>query len=317
MAMITIDDVRAAAARITGRVLHTPLLECRWADPGRPLWVKPESLQSTGAFKLRGATNAVEQLDAAQRARGVVAHSSGNHAQALAEASRLAGIEATIVMPDAASAVKVAATKALGATVVQVPADERDTAVADLVRERGLVPVPPYDHAAVIAGQGTVGLEIAADLPDVDVVLVPVGGGGLVSGVAVAIKSMCPQAAVIGVEPELAGDLAAGFASGERVSWPTERTYRTIADGLRVSPVGELPWEHIRALVDDVVTVSEDAIREAMRRLAYGSRLVAEPSGAVATAAYLEQADRLPAGRTVAVISGGNVDPAVLAEVLA
>jgi threo-3-hydroxy-L-aspartate ammonia-lyase len=176
--------------------------------------------------------------------------------------------------------------------------------------------VPPYDDPAVIAGQGTVGLEIAADLPEVDTVLVPVSGGGLVSGVAVAIKARCPRARVVAVEPELAGDLAAGFAAGRRVTWPVADTFRTIADGLRVSPVGELPWELIREHVDDVLTVSEDAIRDAMRRLAFDAHLVAEPSGAVAVAAYLEGTGAVGAGRTVAVVSGGNVDPDLLLEIL-
>ena len=267
-------------------------------------------------FKLRGASNAIAVLGPGGRRRGVVTHSSGNHAQALAWAARAAGVSATIVMPEGAPAVKVEATEALGAEVVLVPPGHRSSTAQRLAADTGVVLVPPYDDAAVIAGQGTVGLEIAADLPEVDTVLVPVSGGGLVSGVALAVKALCPGARVVGVEPELAGDLAAGFATGQRQAWPVEQTYRTIADGLRVSPVGGLPWEHILAYVDDVVTVSEEAILAAMRRLALGSRLVAEPSGAAAVAAYLEVPERLPRGRTVAVLSGGNVDPALLASVL-
>jgi threonine dehydratase len=176
--------------------------------------------------------------------------------------------------------------------------------------------VPPYDDAGVIAGQGTVGLEIAEDLPDVATVLVPVSGGGLVSGVAAAVKARRPDARVVGVEPELAADLAEGFAAGRRTRWAPERTARTIADGLRVPCVGELPWRHIERLVDDVVTVTEDALLEAMGRLATGSRLVAEPSGAAATAAYLTRTDTLHDGPVVAVVSGGNVQPDLLARVL-
>lgn len=317
MTLLTIDDIHAAAARIDALVTRTPLLPCGWAADGHPLWVKAESLQPVGVFKQRGASNAIAVLTADQRGRGVVTHSSGNHAQALAWAARAAGVKATVVMPDSAPAVKVDATRALGAEVVIVAPAQRQATAQRLVEETGAVLVPPYDDAGVIAGQGTLGLEIAEDLPEVETVLVPVSGGGLISGVAVAVKALCPQARVIGVEPELAGDLAAGFATGERQAWPVEDTYRTIADGLRVSPVGDLPWEHIRAYVDDVVTVSEQAILAAMRRLALGSRLVAEPSGATAVAAYLEVPHRLPRGRTVAVLSGGNVEPALLASVLA
>ncbi len=209
------------------------------------------------------------------------------------------------------------ATRALGADVVLVAAAERESAARAVVESRGAVLVPPYDHPDVIAGQGTVGLEIVADLPDVDTVLVPVSGGGLVAGVATAVKVLRPQARVVAVEPELAGDLAESMARGRRVRWSEEQTHRTIADGLRVPSVGALPWEHIRAYVDEAVTVTEDAIRTAMRRLALGSRLVAEPSGAVATAAYLSSVGTRDLGRTVAVVSGGNVAAALLREVLA
>jgi threonine dehydratase len=314
--LVTLPDVQAAAARIAGAVVRTPLLPAPWGDPRVPLYLKPESLQPTGAFKLRGATNAVAQLDGESRRHGVVTHSSGNHAQALAWAATAAGVPSVVVMPDDASVVKIESTRAFGGEVVLVPVAERETAAEAIRRERGATLVPPFDDPAVIAGQGTVGLEIADDLPDVATVLVPVSGGGLVSGIAAAVKARCPRARVVAVEPELAGDLAEGFAAGRRTRWSTERTNRTIADGLRVPSVGELPWEHITRLVDDVVTVTEDAIRQAMRRLATGSRLVAEPSGAVATAAYLTGSDLLPDGPVVAVVSGGNVLPDLLAEVL-
>ena len=316
--LVSIDDVRAAADRIAGRVVRTPLLPFAAAEPGRPLWLKPESLQPVGAFKLRGACNAVlERLEAA-RARGVVTHSSGNHARAVAWVARELGVRAVIVIPDAAPAVKVDAVRALGAEVVIVSAAERETRALDLAAAHGYVMIPPYDDAAVVAGQGTVGLEIAADLPGAGVVLVPVSGGGLIGGIATAVKALSPGTAVIGVEPELAADTAESFRTGRRVEWTTEQTYRTIADGLRVTAVGEIPWRQIQRYVDDIITVTEDEIREAVRRLAADARLVAEPSGAVPFAAYLHHADRLgAAGDTVAVISGGNLAMDTLAHLIA
>jgi len=315
--LVTIDDVRAAADRIAGRVVRTPLLPFAAAEPGRPLWLKPESLQPIGAFKLRGAFNAIlERLDEA-RLHGVVTHSSGNHARAVAWVARELGVRAVIVIPDVAPAVKVDAVRALGAEVVLVTAAERETRAVDLAAAHGYVMIPPYDDAAVLAGQGTVGLEIAADLPDVDLVLVPVSGGGLIGGVATAVKALSPGTAVIGVEPELAGDAAESFRTGARVTWTTEQTYRTIADGLRTTSVGEIPWRQIQKYVDDIITVTEDEIREAVGRLAADARLVAEPSGAVPFAAYLHYADRLGArGNTVAVISGGNLAMDTLAELI-
>ncbi|HET9079059.1 MAG TPA: threonine/serine dehydratase [Trebonia sp.] len=315
--LVTLDDVRAAAGRIAGRVVRTPLLPFAAAEPGRPLWLKPESLQPTGAFKLRGAFNAIlERLDAA-RARGVVTHSSGNHARAVAWVARELGLRAVIVMPDATPAVKVDAVRALGAEIVIVTPDERDTRAFELAGEHGYVMIPPYDDAAVVAGQGTVGLEIVTDLPGVDLVLVPVSGGGLLSGIATAVKTLSPGTAVIGVEPELAGDAAESFRTGQRVSWTPEQTYRTIADGLRTTSVGEIPWRQIRKYVDDIVTVTEDEIRDGVRRLAAGARLVAEPSGAASFAAYQHHAGRLGAGgNTVAVISGGNLALDTLAQLI-
>jgi len=318
VSLIGIDEIRAAATRVAGKVVRTPLLPALWADPARPLLLKPESLQPTGAFKLRGATNKIATLVAAGHTGGVVAHSSGNHAQAVAAAAAAAGLSAVIVMPEGAAAVKVAATQALGAEVVLVPPAERESRALELAAEKGLAMVPPYDDAAVIAGQGTVGLEIVADAPAVDLVLVPISGGGLISGIATAVASLRPEAAIIGVEPELAADAAESLRRGELVSWAPEQTYRTSADGLRVTSLGALPWAHVQKLVADIVTVSEEEIRAAVRQLAVGSRLVAEPSGAVAAAAYLFHADRLPhAAVTVAVVSGGNLDPAQLAAILA
>jgi threonine dehydratase len=316
--LVTIEDVRAAAERIAGRVVRTPLIPFAAAEPGRPLWFKPESLQPTGAFKLRGAFNAIlQRLDDA-RSRGVVTHSSGNHARAVAWVARELGLRATIVIPDAAPTVKIDAVRRLGAEVVIVAPEDRDTRAFELAAEHGYVMIPPYDDAAIVAGQGTIGLEIAADLTGLDRVLVPISGGGLIGGIATAVKALSPGTRVIGVEPELAADAAESFRTGQRVSWTPEQTYRTIADGLRTTSVGEIPWRQIQKYVDDVITVSEDEICDGVRRLATDARLVAEPSGAVTYAAYLHHSATVGmAGKTVAVVSGGNVAPETLAHIIA
>lgn len=312
---MTIDDIRTAAERIRDAVVRTPLLPCPWADPERPLWLKPESLQPIGAFKLRGAHNALAALDDKTRARGVVTYSSGNHAQAVAYAAREFGVPAHIVMPDVTPQVKVDNTRAYGAEVVLVPIGERESAAYELVEKLGAVLVPPFDHPDIIAGQGTIGLEIGTDLPDVELVLMPVSGGGLASGIGTAVKALCPNAAVFGVEPELAADAAESLRAGSLVDWPIERRARTIADGLRSQP-SELTFAHLRSVLDGIVAVGEDEIRAAMAVLATKGRLVAEPSGAVPLAAYLNRADELPRGRTVVVVSGGNVERTLLADVL-
>lgn len=315
--LVTLDELLEAQKRVTGAVVRTPLLPCPHGDADRPLWLKPESLQPIGAFKLRGAHNLIASLTDRERARGVVAHSSGNHAQAVAYTARRFGIKAVIVMPDTAPAVKVDATRELGAEIVMVTPDRRDTAAFELADEHGYTMVPPYDDRRIIAGQGTVGLEIAEDLPDASTVLVPVSGGGLISGIATAVKSLRPGTKVIGVEPELAADAAESLRTGIRTAWTPEQTYRTIADGLRTTSLGALPFAHVREYVDDIITVSEDQIRAAVRFLARSARLVAEPSGAVATAGYLFRRDALPPGHDhVAVVSGGNVDPALYAELV-
>ncbi|WP_405017915.1 threonine/serine dehydratase [Kitasatospora sp. NBC_00070] len=318
MTLIGLEELRAAQQRIAGVAVRTPLMPCPWAAQGdRALWLKPESLQPTGAFKIRGAYNRLAALTGAERARGVVAQSSGNHAQAVAYAAQLLGIKAVIVMPDVSPAVKVDNTRAFGAEVILVGPGERDTLPAELAERHGYVWVPPYDDPYIIAGQGTVGLEIAEDAPDeLDTVLVPVSGGGLISGTAAALKLACPGVRVIGVEPELAADARASFLAGERVSWPTEQTYRTIADGLRTPSVGVLPFDHIQAYVDDIVTVSEQEIRDTVAVLARRGRLVAEPSGAVAPAAYFHRAAELEGRVFGAVVSGGNIEPSLLAELL-
>jgi threonine dehydratase len=316
--LVTVEDVRAAAERIAGHVVRTPLVPFAAAEPGRPLWFKPESLQPVGAFKLRGAFNAILQRIDDARSRGVVTHSSGNHARAVAWVARELGLRATIVIPDAAPAVKVDAVRRLGAEVVIVAPEDRDTRAFELAAEHGYVMIPPYDDAAVVAGQGTIGLEIAADLASLDGVLVPVSGGGLIGGIATAVKALSPGTRVIGVEPELAADAAESFRTGQRVSWTPEQTYRTIADGLRTTSVGEIPWRQIQKYVDDVITVSEDEIRDGVRRLAADARLVAEPSGAVPFAAYLHHASELGVdGNVVAVVSGGNLAMDTLARIIA
>ena len=318
--MIGLGDIGEARRRLRGVALRTPLVPCPHGRPSRALYFKPESLQPTGAFKLRGAYNKIFSLSPEERRRGVIAHSSGNHAQAVAYAARALGTRAVIVMPRNAPRVKLEATAVLGAEVVPVGADsgERVRRAGELAAEHGYVPVPPYDDEILIAGQGTIGPEILEDLPEVETVLVPVSGGGLISGIAAAIKLSRPDVRVIGVEPELAADARASMNSGRLVEFPAEQVGRTVADGLRVRRLGETPFEHVCAFVDDIVAVAEEEIIEAMRRLALRVRLVAEPSGAVTFAAYLFHRDELSASRrTVAVISGGNVEPRLLAEVLA
>jgi len=315
MQLVTIEDIRAAAQRMVGTVVRTPLLPCIWADEDRPLWLKPENLQAIGAFKVRGAHNALAQLTPDARARGVVAYSSGNHAQAVAYAARAAGVPATIVIDESAPALKIAATRALGADVRVVPLDQRESYAKELAVELGASLIPPFDHPDVIAGQGTAGLEIAEDLPTVAAVLVPVSGGGLASGIGVAVKALCPGTAVFGVEPELAADALDSLRAGELVRWPAGDRVRTKADGLRAEP-SELTFAHLRTVLDGILTVSEAEILSTVGLLARRARLVAEPSGAVTTAAYLHRAAELPTGPTVAVVSGGNIDPALFDEIL-
>jgi threo-3-hydroxy-L-aspartate ammonia-lyase len=334
--LVTLDEVRAAAARVKGVTVRTPLIPFPAATGGadaaaaepqeKPrLLVKPESLQPTGAFKLRGAYNAISALPASAKANGVVAHSSGNHGFAVAYAAALLGVKAAIVVPDDAAKVKTDAIRRTGAELIRV----RPTLAArvegsrHIATTRGYAEIAPFDDRAVIAGQGTIGLEIAEDCAGQppQAVLVPVGGGGLVAGVAVAIKALSPETRVIGVEPELAADARESLRSGIRVAWPASDTARTRADALRVEQVGELTFPHIRQFVSDIVTVTEEEILKAIRLLALRARLIAEPGGAVAVAAALfrDAADlSMPAdGPVVAVLSGGNIDPSLLAEVLA
>jgi threonine dehydratase len=315
-ALVTAAEIGAAARRLDGVIVKTPLVP--FPDTSPRLLVKAESLQPTGSFKLRGAYSAISALPAAQRERGVVAHSSGNHALSVAYAAETLGVPAVVVVPYNAPEVKVAAAARHGARIVTVEPtlEARIAAAQELIGQHGYTLIPPFDHRDVIAGQGTIGLEITAECPDVDLVLVPVSGGGLISGIAAAVRAARPGAKVIGVEPELAADARDSMRRGERIAWPPEATRRTIADALRVEQIGALPLRHILGLVHDIVTVTEDEIREAVRQTATRARLVAEPGGAVAVAAWLFRRD-LPAARSpVAVLSGGNIDPALLAEIL-
>lgn len=315
--LVTAEEIRAAADRLDGVIVPTPLVPFPGAQP--PLLLKPESLQPTGAFKLRGAYAAISALPEEVRKRGVVAHSSGNHAQAVAYAAALHQIEAVLVVPRNAPEVKTAPIRRLGARIVSCEPSlaARLAATEDLIARHGYALIPPFEHRDVIAGQGTIGLEIAASRPGTDLVVVPVGGGGLISGIATAIKSALPAAKVIGVEPELAADARDSLRAGHRVAWPTADTQRTIADALRAEQIGELTLAHILSYVDDIITVTEDEMREAVRLLATRARLVAEPAGAAAAAACLLRAGDLPAARSpVAVLSGGNIDPGLLAGIL-
>lgn len=313
--LVTVEEIRAAAERIRGVALHTPLL--RWDDR---TWLKPESLQPVGAFKMRGAYNAVASLSDAERARGVVTYSSGNHAQAVARAARLLGAHATIVMPEDAPAIKVEGVRRDDAEIVFAgrSGEERHRIALELVERDGRVMIEPYDDRRIIAGQGTCGLEIGEDLPEVTSVLIPVSGGGLSAGIATAVRALAPNARVIGVEPELAADARESLAKGEIVRWDGSLTTRTMADGLRVEKLGWLPFLHLRRFMDEIVTVSEEQMAEAMRQLAARARLVVEPSGAAGMAAHLSGAAPQPPGdnHRVIVISGGNVDPLKFAEIL-
>ncbi len=318
--LVGLETIREAAARLEGVAMRTPLVP--FPHEGRRVLLKAESLQPIGAFKIRGAYNAIALLPDGERARGVITYSSGNHAQGVARAARALGVKATIVMPEAAPLVKRRRVEADGAEVILVgPASEERKRIAeDLARERGLAIVPPYNDDNVIAGQGTVGLEIVEDCPDAAAVLVPIGGGGLASGVAAAVKALRPGCRVYGVEPALAADARESLAAGRIVSWPAEQVARTIADGARAQAIGDRTFAHLRALLDGVVTVSEAEIVRGLRLAAAESRLVVEPTGALAVAAAASRWDDLGLGQldgpVVAVVSGGNVEMEAYRELL-
>jgi threo-3-hydroxy-L-aspartate ammonia-lyase len=400
--MITLADLLSAQSRLQGITVRTPLIELprnMWGQPpsgacperanatervqpgeDRQLFLKPENQQPIGAFKLRGAYNKIASLSEKDRARGVISYSSGNHAQGVAYAARALGVKAVIVMPNNAPQIKREATANLGAEIVLVGpgSDERKAKAEELAAHHGYAIVPPYNDEKIIAGQGTIGLEILEDLTDLVsskpapiksnsvipsgsracseqpnrregvewepvfkrchsepapsageepasvfpspaepevTILSPVGGGGLISGVAAAVKLTNPKIKVIGVEPELAADAQASLRAGKIVQFPAEQVSRTLADGLRTQSVGPINFEHIRAYVDDIITVTEDEIRAAMKLLAANPQTIAEPSGAVATAGFLFHRHQLPATQlNVAIISGGNIEPQMLAE---
>lgn len=317
-------DVEAAAQRLRGRVRRTPLLEFE-LESGRRLFVKPESFQPVGSFKLRGAMNFLALLDPEARALGVVTHSSGNHAQGVAAAAKAFGVHATIVIPEGAPEIKVANTRALGAEVVICEATQvgREGTVAEIAARTGATIVHPYDHPHIISGQGTVGLEILEDLPDVENVIVPVGGGGLSAGVCAALAARGSRAQVIGVEPTFAADGKESLAADEPVTWTAEQVNRTMADGVRTQRIGDLNHAILKQRLAGIVTVSEEAIADAVRWYARSARLLVEPTGALSLAALHRLADeshvdgiRLGEGDTVVVVSGGNVDPARLCDIL-
>ena len=298
-----------------------------WAEISESMpdiYLKDESAQPIGSFKLRGAYNKIRSLSPEELKRGVITYSSGNHAQGVAYAARALGAKAVIVMPENAPRVKREATAALGAEIVTVgPAStERKLKAEELVAEHGYVMVPPYDDEAIIAGQATCGVEILEQLPNVELVLSPVSGGGLLSGVATGIKLAAEASGreapkVWGCEPELAADAAESFRTKTLVEWPATKTTRTIADGLRTQSLGERNFEHILRFVDGIVTVTEDEIREALRIFLRATTIAAEPSGAVTLAATLFHREQLPAARrVVAIVSGGNLDPNLRAELM-
>jgi len=314
--LITLADLRDAARTIAGVVVRTPLLPADELTDrvGAPVWLKPETLQRGGAFKLRGAYNFLAKMSAEARSRGVIAPSSGNHAQAVALAAKLFGVRATVVMPTTVTAAKRGGAERLGARVElagTTTADRMDRAMEIVAAEGGTL-VPPYDDPIIIAGQGTAGLEIAQDLPDVGTVLVPVGGGGLSAGVAAAIKLSVPNARVIGVEPAGAPKLTRARAAGKPVR--LEAT-GGLADGLLAVEVGAVPFAHHQAYIDDVVTVPDEALAAAMRFLLDRMKLVVEPSGAITVAALMTSAAKTR-GAVVAVLSGGNVEYSGLRAIL-
>lgn len=319
--LVGIDRIRAAARTLAGVTVRTPLV--RFGRPEELRYLKAESLQPIGAFKLRGAYVAIAALDPEARARGVITYSSGNHAQGVARAARLLGAPAVVVMPGDAPRIKTERVRADSAEIVVVgpSSDERRRVAEAIAAERGLSIIPPFDDDRIIAGQGTCGLEIAEDLPDLAAVLVPIGGGGLASGVAAAVRALCPAARIVGVEPELAADARDSLREGRIVEWPAELVGRTMADGTRTQAVGRRTFAHLAALLDDIVTVSEGEIAAAVRLAAEESRLVVEPSGALPIAALrfrpAEAGIDGVLGPVVAVVSGGNVDPERYRELLA
>ncbi len=318
LAAPTFKEVLSAARRLVGIAHRTPVVTSRTLDArtGATAFLKCENLQRMGAFKFRGAYNRIAQISPEARAAGVVAFSSGNHAQGVALAARLLGIPATIVMPADAPAAKVAATREYGAEVIFYDRNtmDRGSLAADLAAERGATLVPPFDDPAIVAGQGTVALELLEDVPDLDVLLVCTGGGGLLAGCAIAATALRPGIAIYGVEPEAGDDFAQSFARGERVEIPVPET---IADGQRTTAPGALTFPIVRRLCAGILTVSDDELRDAMRFAFERLKLVVEPSGGSALAALLAGRLDVAGARVGVILSGGNVDAAHYAEILA
>ncbi|MCA9838273.1 MAG: threonine/serine dehydratase [Trueperaceae bacterium] len=316
----TFADLQIAQARIAEKAYRTPLIRLGLESE---VYAKAENFQRTNSFKFRGAYNFLASMEPEARQRGVTAPSSGNHAQGLACAAHLFGVPAAIAIPEAAPAIKVERTKAWGAEVVRCgsSSQERQAAAQYFVDERGYTLVPPFDHPWIIAGQGTTGLEIAEDLPNLANILVCTGGGGLLSGITLAISELCPKAQIIGVEPELAADATESFYKKQRLSWSAQDTARTLADGVRTQELGHYTFEIIKKRVHGFVTVSEEAILEATRWYVNEAKVVVEPTGALTLAAFHKmqrgEADiKLKPGKTVLLISGGNIDPELLKSLI-
>lgn len=315
--MVDFADIQAAAQRLDGIAHRTPVITSRTLNEavGAEVFLKCENLQRMGAFKFRGAYNAMSQLSPAERQRGVISYSSGNHAQAIALCGQLLGVRTIIVMPDNAPRTKRAATEGYGAQVVAYnPAEsDRKQLAEDLAAQHGYTIIPPYDHPHVIAGQGTAALELHQQIAGLGTILACVGGGGLLSGTAIASKGFAPDCRVIGVEPEVADDAARSFRTRQLV---TIHNPPTIADGTRTPSLGQITFPLVLQYVDDFVTVSEQAIREAVRFAFFRLKLVIEPSGALGLAALLSGALR-PTGRVGLIISGGNIDAPTMSLILA
>lgn len=314
---ITFEDIRSAARVLAGVVNRTPVMTSRTVNDltGYQVYFKCENLQRIGAFKFRGAYNALSRLSGAEKAKGVVTHSSGNHAQGIALAAKLLGISATIAMPTDAPQSKLAATRGYGANVVLYDRQQQDRAdVAEtLMQEQGLIFVHPYDQPHIMAGQGTAALELLEDIPDLDILVGPIGGGGLLSGCATAAKALKPDIRIFGVETEESNDWWQSFQKGERVKISPPNT---IADGMRTQQPGELTFPVIREKVEEILLVSDLQVIEALKFILFRMKILAEPTGAVAPAAVLQKMVGPPGSKVGVIISGGNMDGQLLAELL-
>jgi len=314
---VTLDEIKAARERIKKAARYTPIVDVPYPGGSGRLYLKAENLQPMGAFKIRGAFNMVSQLTPDQLKRGVITYSSGNHGQAVAMAAQMLGAPAVIVMPTTAPAVKVDGCKRFGAEVIFAGTTslDRQARAEKEMAERGLTMVPPFDHALIITGQGTVGLEILEQVPDVATVVIPVGGGGLLSGASTAIKQAKPAVRIVGVEPEGAPKMTKSLEAGHPITLPSSKS---IADGLMNMRPGDITFAHVKQFVDEVVTVSDEAIAKAVAWLAGNARLVVEPSGAATTAAIMLGLGHIDPskGPVVAIVSGGNVAPEAFAKYL-